>query len=128
MQSTSREERDIPSWRTARCARRLNKAYDAAHAADPDATKIWLTEMGWSTCGVVSDPSHACFSDTRQAEYLSAAYNALDTQYPYVETAVWAFFRDPRVASDWDSDLGVLGRDFQQEPAYEAMRAYGTVR
>ncbi len=96
--------------------------------AHGDSRPMWLTEFGYSACAEEDDPTHACYTEEEQASALTASFEALDADYPYVEAASWGNFRDIAEGPwpDWYAKLGVLRRDFSERPAYEALKRYAT--
>jgi polysaccharide biosynthesis protein PslG len=84
-----------------------------------DATPLWITEFGWSTC-----TGHRwCVSEQRQADYLAGALRILD-RVGYVESAVIYNLRDRGDdPADLEQRWGLVRRDFSPKPAYGALKA-----
>lgn len=88
-------------------------------AAAGDRTPIWVTEFGWSTC---NSGHGACVSERRQGEYTAASFAALD-EMDDVEAAVAYNLRAKGTdAGSFESNFGLVHRNYAPKPAYEALR------
>lgn len=94
--------------------------------ANGDASPVWVSELGWSTC--TQDPY--CYSQTDQANWITSAYQMLaGSAYAFVKAAFVYQMRDlywDTSNAAWDSSLGLLNRDFSPKPAYAALKAVAT--
>jgi polysaccharide biosynthesis protein PslG len=90
-----------------------------AQLAAGDASPLWLTEFGWSTCS-----GHRwCVSQEQQAEYSARALRLLDG-IDYVQAATLYQLRDNGTdASDLESNWGLVTRDYVAKPAFAAVSA-----
>lgn len=84
-----------------------------------DKTPLWITEFGWTTC-----VGHEwCVNESQQADYLVKGWqilNALD----YVEGATAYELRDgSNDRGDFESNWGLVHTDFNQKPAFGAVKA-----
>jgi polysaccharide biosynthesis protein PslG len=90
-------------------------------AAHGDGEKgIWLTELGFSTCNVLS--SKWCTSETSQAEFTKDSFR-IARDWPYVKAVVTYNLRNKGTdPADRESQFGLLHRDFTPKPGYAAFR------
>jgi len=83
------------------------------------ATKLWLTEFGYSTCGSCGKWQ---VSEATQAEYVHAAFRLL-RQWDVADGFIWWVYKtgetDPG-AEDW---MGLVHRDGSPKPAWAAFSA-----
>jgi hypothetical protein len=85
-----------------------------------DATAIWVTEFGWTTC----DPpgERWCVTEEQQAEYLREAFEILGER-SYVRAATAYDLRDNREdVHDLEANFGLVRRDYAPKAAYDAVR------
>lgn len=90
-------------------------------AAQGDGEKgIWLTEMGSSTCNVIT--SKWCTPEAGQAEFTKDAFR-IARDWPYVKAVVSYNLRNKGTdPADRESQFGLLHRDFTPKPGYAAFR------
>jgi polysaccharide biosynthesis protein PslG len=90
-----------------------------AQLAAGDASPLWLTEFGWSTCS-----GHRwCVTPEQQAEYSARALRLLEG-IGYVQAATLYQLRDNgRDAADLESNWGLVTRDYVPKPAFAAVSA-----
>jgi hypothetical protein len=85
-------------------------------------TRLWITEVGWSTC--VGDSN--CVSEAKQADYLQEMFEMLDTAaYNYVD-AVFYYHRSDLDYGDPANKEGFFGLqrlDGSHKPAFDVFRA-----
>ena len=93
-----------------------------------DDRPMWFTEFGWSVCPTVVVPNYDYCRDNSEeerAQYFRDAFQMLQTQYPYVQTAiVWNLnFRDIVPETDEKWGFGLVNTDGSKTPAYEVLKA-----
>jgi len=92
----------------------------AMMVANHDAAPVWVTELGWSACQT-GDP---CVTRTRQAAYLTRAYQLFDTsEYGWVQNAFVYEMHGGTDTGSWPTGLAMLEPDFAPKPAFYALRA-----
>jgi hypothetical protein len=89
-------------------------------AAHGDGHKqLWLTELGWSTCG---DGDRWCVSEQQQADFVRDGIRIV-RRWPFVRAAIVYNLRnkgsDP---TDREHQFGLVRRDFSPKPGYAAFR------
>lgn len=100
------------NWSGVEWARELQRAAG-------DTTPLWLTEFGWSTCVVGSG---WCTSEQEQASNTVASFAAVAGDSS-VKAAIVYNLRDTGTqADDFESNFGLVRRDFSLKPAYTALR------
>jgi polysaccharide biosynthesis protein PslG len=81
---------------------------------------IWLTELGFSTCNVLT--SKWCTSEASQAEFTKDSFR-IARDWPYVKAVVTYNLRNKGTdPADRESQFGLLHRDFTPKPGYAAFR------
>jgi hypothetical protein len=90
-------------------------------AAHGDGDKgLWLTELGWSTCGTGDS---WCVTPTQQAQYVGDALR-IAAGWSYVKAAVIYNLRNKGTNPLGREDqFGIVQRDFTLKPAYAAFHA-----
>lgn len=84
-----------------------------------DATPIWVTEFGWSTCS----GNGACVSEAQQASYTYDAFSVLQSM-PFVQAAVVYNLREKGGDQASQEDKwGVVRPDFSPKPGFTALRS-----
>lgn len=86
-----------------------------------DSKPIWITEFGWTTAQQSSERWGV--TEPQQADYVRNAFAILDGR-DYVEAAVVYNLRDKGTdPSDFESNFGLVNRDYTPKPAFWAMQA-----
>ncbi|MEJ3403890.1 endo-1,4-beta-xylanase [Rathayibacter sp. YIM 133350] len=81
---------------------------------------LWITEMGWSTCG---DGCDGGVGETAQAQYLSRAY--LMAAADGVKAVMWWGLAEYGSGASRIENYGLVQKDGRQKPAYAALRDLG---
>ncbi|MFB2599455.1 FlgD immunoglobulin-like domain containing protein [Herbiconiux sp. P17] len=84
----------------------------------PDST-LWITELGWSTCGSCSGK----VSDSQQADYLSRAM--LDALKHDVKGAMWFSLRELGDSTSLIDNYGLVTTAGSLKPSYGALKEAG---
>jgi hypothetical protein len=85
--------------------------------------KLWFTELGWSSCAP-GGTSIWCVSQEQQARYIADAYRIVRDRWDYVEAfSVYTLRNTGTNPNDRESQMGMLMRDFQPKPSYQAFKA-----
>ena len=91
-----------------------------------DAAKtIWLTEFGWSTCGLRNQPEpwQNCVSEKEQARFVVQVYRKI-AAWTYVPVAILYGCRDRGGdPNEREEHFGLLSSDGRPKPAYWAFSA-----
>lgn len=90
--------------------------------------RVWIMEMSWSTC-VACDVSAANgVTERQQADYLTRAYEYRRRYLDgFTERIFWFNFQDNTTSrSSWESNHGVVRKDFSPKPSYGAFAALAT--
>ncbi|MBN1677910.1 MAG: hypothetical protein JW880_05165 [Candidatus Thermoplasmatota archaeon] len=95
-----------------------DNVYAVQRAAAITGKPVWVTEVGWPSCG---GPT---FSEEAQAAYLAENLPALNAQAAMV---VWYCMTDYATRVGTEACFGVLGTDFHAKPAYISLRDLGAV-
>jgi len=83
--------------------------------------KVWITEIGWSTCPGCANNLINGTSEQLQAEYLTRTWTYARRYLPWVEVIFWYQMRDGGV-DNWDGNLGLLRADGAAKPSYAAFK------
>lgn len=104
-------------------SRRLEVIHDALVARGAGDKHLWVTEVGWSTCGRQQDSD--CVSEPDQAQYLRDFFALTRTRWRDYVDAVFVYalqdYRDTRRPKE--GGFGVLRRDGSRKPAWYALAA-----
>ena len=110
-----------PRFQTTRVA--LIHRLFARHGAGTNG--VWITEIGWPTCTVGSDPR--CVTRSRQAAYAATFFRLVQQRWSsFVRAAVIFTLEDSPPGAEGASvelTFGLLGSDGHTKPAINAMRA-----
>jgi hypothetical protein len=89
--------------------------------------KVWLMEIGWSTCVSCNVSAANGVSEAQQADYLTRAFDYRRRYLSsYVERIFWYQVRDTGTdRGDWFQNQGVVRNDYSPKPALAAFRALG---
>jgi hypothetical protein len=92
-------------------------------AAHGDATsKLWFTEMGWSSC-LPGGTDKFCVTEAQQAQYTADALRIIRDRWDYVAAAIFYNLRNKGTTpTDRESSYGLIYRDFSPKPAYIAWK------
>lgn len=83
---------------------------------------VWLTESGWSTSSVRSEPWLSGVSEADQARYLEEQYDQIRS-WDYVAVNIWFNLQDTSSdPADLVGNYGLLRPDGSEKPAYAAFR------
>lgn len=97
----------------------IHQRFAAHGAADK---RLWLTEMGWSTC---ADKSQ-CVSEAQQATYTSKLFSMVQGVYRDFVDAVFLYRTSdlaPAGSSEVELNYGLTRQDGRPKPAWTALRA-----
>lgn len=111
----------LPRWKKYAYRPGTRWMRDIMVARGDSAVDLWITEMGFSTCAAGSDPW--CVTQDEQADYTEDTYRIAREQWPFVKAVVTYNLRNKGTAiSDREAQFGILHRDFEPKPAYEALK------
>ena len=101
--------------------RRVQEMHDALVAHGDPAKHIWITEIGWSTCGAHPD----CVSESSQARYFRDVLHLRQTRFRDYVDAIFGFeYRDHTSRSSvQETSYGIVRRNGSRKPAWYALRA-----
>lgn len=102
----------------------LSIALQAHKATD---LPIWVTEIGWSTCG--GGDGGGCVPEQRQARDLTAFLGMVRARYATRVPAVFVYrLRDLEVpaAAEREGGFGLIRLDGRRKPAWSAVRRFAT--
>jgi polysaccharide biosynthesis protein PslG len=106
-------------WRKYTFLTGVPAMHDVLRAHGDGGKQLWLTEVGFSTCG---DGDRWCVSEQQQAQYTKDTLR-IARGWPFVKAAVIYNLRnkgsDPRGRED---QFGLVHRDFTPKPAYAAFK------
>lgn len=95
----------------------IRRILDARGAHD---TRIWITEIGWST----APHGKGSVSERRQAAYVSEVFDLLRARRGLVSGVVWYEYQAPaRDPARHGEFFGLVGPDGTPKPAWDAFRA-----
>lgn len=101
---------------------------DVMIAAGDGESKIWMTELGWSTTTTTCERGSSAGkapagAGANQAPFLTKAYQCLALD-PYVVVAAWFTFKDESIYStDELNRYGLVDTTGAQKPSYAAFKA-----
>jgi hypothetical protein len=85
--------------------------------------KLWFTELGWSSCAP-GGTSAWCVTFDQQARYVADAFRIIRDRWDYVEAVSVYNLRNKGVsATDRETQMGLLHRDFMPKPSWWAFRS-----
>jgi hypothetical protein len=91
------------------------------------ATKLWFTEVGWSSCTNQPPPATQnswCIGEAKQAQYIADAYRIVRDQWDFVQLfSVYTLRNTGTDASDREVQMGMLRQDFDPKPSWDAFRS-----
>lgn len=97
-------------------------AVRANQLAHGDRTPLWLTETGWSTSSVRSEPWASGVDEAVQAKYVEQQAAQL-SRWDYVAVAIWFNLKDTTAdRSDLVGNYGLMHHDGSAKPAYAAFQ------
>jgi hypothetical protein len=101
--------------------RRVEDMHNALIAHGDGAKHLWITEIGWTTCGAHTD----CVSPSAQASYFRGMFRLRRTRWRNYVDAVFGFeFRDHASRySVQETSFGIVRRNGSHKPAWFALRA-----
>lgn len=99
---------------------------DLINQYDP-GRKVWIMEIGWSTCVSCNVSAANAVTEAQQADYLTRAFTYRRRYLTGItERIFWYKLRDDRPdRNDWFANQGVLRADMSPKPALAAFRALG---
>lgn len=101
---------------------RLAEVYDSIRDHGGRGKKLWITEIGWSTCR-----SHErCVSERQQAAYLRKTYDLARTRWRGLIAAMFVYhLRDhgDDDGSNPENWFGTIRRDGSRKPSYKVLEA-----
>jgi hypothetical protein len=101
---------------------RLAEVYRNIRSHGARGKKLWITEIGWSTCG-----SHDwCVSERQQARYIRRMDELARTRWRGMVAALFIYhLRDHGPAEQGNPEywFGTIRRDGSKKPSYRALRA-----
>ena len=89
---------------------------------------IWISEMNWNTAPLDVPAVYGRTTPDQQAYYLLLAYDRIQREWPWLGMAAVWYLRRP--TDQWlkerrpEAYFQLLTPDFQETPAYRAIRAY----
>jgi exo-beta-1,3-glucanase (GH17 family) len=108
------------NWQTAKLDRKIRPDLISHGLGDKP---IWVTEIGWPTCG------SACrgFTELEQAANVARFDRLVRTEWTYVKAVFYYALNDQDGGSgdltDREQWFGTIRRDGSFKPAYDALRA-----
>ncbi len=116
-------ENGVPAASTLPAQLYLRSIIDAF---DP-GRRVWLMELGWSTCVNCNVSAANGVSEAVQADYLTRAFEYRRRYLSsYVDRIFWYQLRDAGTnPSIWDQNQGLLRNDLTPKPALAAFAALG---
>lgn len=105
-------------------SRELNRRVEDIHAAlarlGDGAKKLWVTEIGWSTCA--KRPN--CVTEEQQARYLTGFVRLARTRWRrFTDTVIVYALHTLNGTDAVQNDFGLLRRDGSRKPGWSAFRA-----
>jgi len=87
--------------------------------------KVWLLELGWSTCAPCDVSAANGVGEAQQADYLTRAFEYRRRYLAsFVERMFWYQLRDAGTnRGAWEQNQGLVRRDFSAKPALAAFSA-----
>ena len=108
----------LPEWREYTYTTGVPWVRDIMVANGDVAKKLWLTELGWTSCAP-SGNSRWCVTADQQAQYIPDAFRIIRDRWDYVEAAILYNLRNKGTdAGDRESQFGVLNRDFTPKKSF----------
>jgi hypothetical protein len=102
---------------------RITTIRDHFSAHGGDDKPLWITEVGWSTCGAGNEE---CVSEDEQADYTKRLFSVLQREYRNTVGAVFLYRTTdlgPPASSDIHKNYGLTREDGTPKPAWHALRA-----
>ncbi|MCB9109085.1 MAG: PD40 domain-containing protein [Anaerolineales bacterium] len=107
---------------------RVEEQYEVMQDNDDGQTRVWVTELGWVIASNWDLGEHQAIavSQTQQAKYLTAAFEKLENDWPFVQ-AVFLFNLDFSTVAWYPSAepmrwYAILNPDRTPRPAYTELR------
>lgn len=83
---------------------------------------LWFTELGWSSCAP-GGTSEWCVTQDQQARYIADALRIVRDRWDFVHAvSVYSLRNRGDSATDRETQMGLLHRDFVPKPSYGAFR------
>ena len=84
--------------------------------------RLWLTELGWSSCGP-GGTSTWCVTPDAQARYVADAFRVIRDCWDFVDSvSIYNLRNKGTDPNDRESQMGLLLNDFTPKPSYGAFR------
>jgi polysaccharide biosynthesis protein PslG len=94
---------------------------DVMAAHGDSATKLWFTELGWSSC---TGTSSWCVGEDKQAQYIADAYRIARDNWDFVQLfSIYTLRNTGTSETDRESQMGMVRQDFAPKPAFGAFEA-----
>ncbi len=95
---------------------------EAMVAHDDGDKKLWLTELGWSSCGP-GGTSAWCVTPATQARYVADAFRVIRDCWDFVDSvSIYNLRNTGTDPGDRESQMGLLLKDFTPKPSYSAFQ------